>query len=192
MTDQVHLSIFASGSGTNAQKIIDHFRDHPRVRVTLVVCNKPGAGVLGIADREGIETLVLDRDRFLSDAYIAELRARDIGWIILAGFLWKIPPALVAAYPAHIINIHPALLPKYGGKGMYGHFVHEAVVAAGEAESGITIHLVDEQYDHGATLFQATCPLSPGETPESLGRKIQALEHRHFPEIIERTVLSYI
>lgn len=190
MTDQVRLSIFASGSGTNAQKIIDRFRDHPRIRVTLVVCNKPGAGVLGIAEREGIETLVLDRDRFLKgDAYIAELRARDIGWIILAGFLWKVPPALVAAFPARIINIHPALLPKYGGKGMYGHFVHEAVVAAGEAESGITIHLVDEQYDHGATLFQATCPLSPGETPESLGHKIQALEHRHFPEVIERTVL---
>jgi phosphoribosylglycinamide formyltransferase-1 len=190
MTDQVRLSIFASGSGTNAQKIIDRFRDHPRIRVALIVCNKPGAGVLGIAEREGIETWVLERERFLGgDAYIPALRAKNIAWIILAGFLWKVPPVLVAAYPAHIINIHPALLPKYGGRGMYGHFVHEAVVAAGEAESGITIHLVDEQYDHGATLFQATCPLSPGETPESLAQKVLALEHRHFPEVIERTVV---
>ena len=193
MSDHPHirLAIFASGSGTNAQKIIEHFRDHPRIDIALVVCNKPGAGVLEIAGAHGIETLLIEREQFLrGDAYIPLLRDRGIDWIILAGFLWKVPPALVAAYPAHIINIHPALLPKYGGRGMYGHFVHEAVIAAGEASSGITIHLVDDHYDHGAPLFQAVCPLSPNETPESLARKVQALEHRYFPSIIERTILS--
>lgn len=187
----IRLAIFASGSGTNAQKIIDRFRAHPRITVALVVCNKPGAGVLGIAAGEGIETLLIERERFFrGDAYLPELHARHIDWIILAGFLWKVPSALIAAYPARMLNIHPALLPKYGGKGMYGHFVHEAVVAARERQSGITIHLVDEQYDHGASLFQATCDLSPSETPGSLALKIQALEHRYFPEVIEKTVLA--
>jgi formyltetrahydrofolate-dependent phosphoribosylglycinamide formyltransferase len=187
----INLAVFASGSGTNAAKIIDRFRDHPRIRVALIVCNKPGAGVLEIAAREGIDTLLIERERFLKgDGYVPVLAEKGIVWIILAGFLWKIPVALVAAYPLHILNIHPALLPKYGGKGMYGHFVHEAVVAAGEAVSGITIHYVDEQYDHGRTLFQATCSLEPGETSDSLARKIQALEHRHFPEVIEETVLK--
>jgi phosphoribosylglycinamide formyltransferase-1 len=193
MSDKPHikLAIFASGSGTNAQKIIDRFREHPRVRVILIVCNKPGAGVLGIAAKEGIPALLIERDRFLKgDGYIPELRQSQINWVILAGFLWKIPSSLVNAYPSHILNIHPALLPRYGGKGMYGHFVHEAVIEAGETESGITIHLVDEQYDHGKTLFQAACTLEPGETPDSLARKIQVLEHRYFPEVIEQTVLG--
>lgn len=187
----IRLAIFASGSGTNAQKIIDRFRAHPRIEITLVVCNKPGAGVLGIAEREGIPTLLLERERFLKgDAYIPILAQARIDWVILAGFLWKVPSVLVNAYPHHILNIHPALLPKYGGRGMYGHFVHEAVVAAGEPESGITIHFVDDQYDHGQTLFQATCALEPGDTPESLARKIQVLEHRHYPEVIEQAVLG--
>ncbi|HTJ15013.1 MAG TPA: formyltransferase family protein [Dinghuibacter sp.] len=191
MTSPIRLALFASGSGTNAQKIIERFRSHPRITVDLVVCNKPGAGVLAIAAAAGIETLLIDRERFFrGDAYLPELRARGIDWIILAGFLWKVPSALIAGYPAHILNIHPALLPKYGGKGMYGHFVHEAVVAAREPQSGITIHLVDEQYDHGAHVFQATCDLSPSETPETLAVKIQALEHRYFPEVIEWTVLA--
>jgi folate-dependent phosphoribosylglycinamide formyltransferase PurN len=187
----INLALFASGSGTNAQKIIERFSGHPRIRVLLVVCNKPGAGVLGVASAAGIPTLLIERERFLrGDAYIPKLRQLGVSWIILAGFLWKIPTLLVEAYPAHIINIHPALLPAYGGKGMYGHFVHEAVVAAGEARSGITIHLVDEHYDHGRTLFQATTSLEAGETPESLARKIQVLEHRYFPEVVERTLLS--
>ena len=189
--DYIRLAIFASGSGTNAQKIIDRFREHPRIRVVLIVCNKPEAGVLTIAAREGIPSLLISRDRFLKgDGYVAHLEQERSDWIILAGFLWKVPSALIRAYPAHILNIHPALLPKYGGKGMYGHFVHEAVIAAGEASSGITIHLVDEQYDHGEPLFQVSCALSPGETPETLAGKIQVLEHRYFPEVIERTVLG--
>jgi phosphoribosylglycinamide formyltransferase-1 len=193
MSNKIHirLAIFASGSGTNAQKIIDRFRDHSRIRVALIVCNKPGAGVLTIADLEGIPSLLIERDRFLKgDGYIPELEQGRIDWVILAGFLWKIPSVLVKAYPSHILNIHPALLPKYGGRGMYGHFVHEAVIEAGEAESGITIHLVDEQYDHGKTLFQTSCALEPGETPDSLARKVQVLEHRYFPEVIEQTVLG--
>lgn len=187
----IKLAIFASGSGTNAQKIIDRFREHPHIRVALVVCNKPEAGVLAIAAREGIPSLLIERERFLKgDGYVANLEQERIDWIILAGFLWKVPSTLIRAFPAHILNIHPALLPKYGGKGMYGHFVHEAVVGAGEAESGITIHLVDEQYDHGKPLFQISCALEPGETPETLARKIQVLEHLYFPEVIERTVLG--
>jgi len=187
----INLAIFASGAGSNAQKIIDHFRDHPRVRIILIVCNKQGAGVLDIAAREEIETLMIERERFgKGDGYVPVLQEKQVDWIILAGFLWKVPTALTLAYAAHILNIHPALLPKYGGKGMYGHFVHEAVITAGEAESGITIHYVDEQYDHGQPLFQATCSLEPGETPESLARKIQVLEHRYFPVIIEKAVLG--
>lgn len=187
----INLAIFASGSGTNAAKIMERFRAHPQVRVRLLVCNKPGAGAIGLAEAEGVETLLIERDRFLKgDAYLPELKDRQIDWIILAGFLWKIPASLVSAYSSRIINIHPALLPKYGGKGMYGHFVHEAVLAAGDAVSGITIHLVDEQYDHGATLFQATCPIEHGDTPETLAKKVQVLEHRYFPEVVERTVLG--
>jgi phosphoribosylglycinamide formyltransferase-1 len=120
------------------------------------------------------------------------LREKNIDFIVLAGFLWKIPPALISAYPSRIINIHPALLPKYGGKGMYGHFVHEAVIAAGDTESGITIHFVDEQYDHGGTIFQATCPVSPSDTPESLAKKIHVLEHENFPRVIEQTILTQV
>ncbi|TDW99652.1 phosphoribosylglycinamide formyltransferase [Dinghuibacter silviterrae] len=187
----INIAIFASGSGTNAQKIIDHFRDHPRIRVSLVVCNKPGAGVLAIAAAASIDTLLIERDRFFrGDTYLPELIDHQIAWIILAGFLWKVPAPLIAAFPSHIINIHPALLPKYGGKGMYGHFVHEAVVAAGDPVSGITIHLVDEQYDHGTHLFQATCDLTPEDTPATVAAKVLALEHRYFPEVIEKTVLG--
>jgi folate-dependent phosphoribosylglycinamide formyltransferase PurN len=184
--ENIRLAIFASGSGTNAAKIIDHFRQHPTIRVALIAGNKATAGVWDIARREGMDTLPLDKARFNRDGYVPVLKEYRIDWVILAGFLWKVPPALIAAYPAHILNIHPSLLPKFGGKGMYGHFVHEAVIATGETQSGITIHLVDEQYDHGKTLFQAVCDIDVGETPESLATKIQRLEHRHFPDIIER------
>ncbi|MFT3979078.1 MAG: phosphoribosylglycinamide formyltransferase [Ferruginibacter sp.] len=182
---KIRLAIFASGAGSNAQKIIEHFSNDSSVEVSLVVCNKPEAGVLHIANTHHIETLLIERERFFKgDAYIHELQQRDIDYIILAGFLWKIPAALVKAWPSRIINIHPALLPKYGGKGMYGHHVHDAVIAAGEKESGITIHYVDEIYDNGKTIFQATCTVEAGDTPASLAQKIHQLEHRHFPEVI--------
>lgn len=183
------IAIFASGAGSNAEKIIAHLKNHASIKVSLIVCNKAGAGVLGIASTHQIPTLLIEKERFFrGDAYLPELRNRNIGFVVLAGFLWKVPDALVAAYPNKIINIHPALLPKYGGKGMYGMHVHEAVIAAGEKESGITIHYVNEHFDEGAPIFQATCPIEPGDTPEKLAEKIHVLEHRHFPEVVERVV----
>ena len=185
------LAIFSSGTGSNTARIIDHFRNHPSIRVALVVCNNPAAGVLNIASKEGIPVLLLEKEKFFrGDAYIPELEKDGIDFLVLAGFLWKIPGALVRAYRGNIINIHPALLPKYGGKGMYGHFVHEAVVAAGEKESGITIHYVDELYDHGQAIFQARVIIEPADTPLTLAAKIQYLEHQHFPRVIEEVVKS--
>jgi formyltetrahydrofolate-dependent phosphoribosylglycinamide formyltransferase len=180
-----HIAIFASGAGSNAQQIINRFANHPAIKVALIVCNKPGAGVLNIASSHSIPSVIIEKDRFFkSDAYIPELQKHHIDFIVLAGFLWKVPAALIAAYPQKIINIHPALLPNYGGKGMYGHFVHEAVIANKEKQSGITIHYVDEQYDHGQTIMQATCEVTGGDTPETLAQKIHELEHRHFPEVV--------
>lgn len=184
-----NIAIFASGAGSNAQKIIDHFRHSDSVRVALIGCNKPGAGVIGIAARERIPVLAIEKeDFFKGDAYIGELRKRDIDFIVLAGFLWKVPSLLIQAYPNRIINIHPALLPKYGGKGMYGSHVHEAVLAAGEKQSGITIHYVDEHYDHGDNIFQATCEVLPNDTPETLAARIHLLEHMHYPAVIEKLI----
>ena len=185
------LAIFASGTGSNAQKIIDHFRHSESVRVALIVCNKPGAGVLEIAARENIPTLLIEKEPFFrGDAYVPVLKEYGIRWIVLAGFLWKIPAPLLAAFPQRIINIHPALLPKYGGRGMYGHHVHEAVLQSGDSESGITIHYVDEIYDHGKIIFQARCPVSIDDTPETLAQRIHQLEHEHYPRVLEQTLQS--
>jgi formyltetrahydrofolate-dependent phosphoribosylglycinamide formyltransferase len=184
-----HLALFASGAGSNAEKIIHHLKHHSSIRVSLIVCNKPGAGVLSIAAANNIPTLLIEKERFFrGDAYLAEFKQYGIDFIVLAGFLWKVPGALIAAYPNKIINIHPALLPKYGGKGMYGMKVHEAVIAAGEKESGITIHYVNEHFDEGEPILQVRCPVDAGETAESLAQKIHALEHRHFAEVVEKVV----
>lgn len=183
----IKLAIFASGAGSNAQKIIDHFRNAAGISVALIACNKPGAGVLAIAQREGIASLLIEKEPFFrGDAYVPFLKEKEIGFIVLAGFLWKVPPVLISAYPNKIVNIHPALLPKYGGKGMYGNHVHEAVIVNKEKESGITIHLVDEQYDHGRTLLQATCPVDATDTASSLAQKIHQLEHYYYPRVIEQ------
>ena len=183
------IAIFASGTGTNAARLIDHFRHHPAVKISLIVCNKPGAGVLGIAEKEQIPAILLEKEAFFrGNGYVDELRERKIDFLVLAGFLWKIPATLVKAYKGRIINIHPALLPKYGGKGMYGHFVHEAVIAAKEKETGITIHYVDELYDHGQVIFQASFEVEATDTPETLARKVHKLEHEHFSRIIEEVV----
>ncbi|MBL0152477.1 MAG: phosphoribosylglycinamide formyltransferase [Chitinophagaceae bacterium] len=185
----IKLAIFASGKGSNAQKIITHFRWNPDIKVVLVVSNKSDAGVLDIAANAGIPSLIIDKERFFkNDAFLPYLAQNEVDFIILAGFLWKIPENLISAFPGKILNIHPALLPKFGGKGMYGHHVHEAVLAAGEKESGITIHLVDEQYDHGKTIAQFTCPVLAGDTADSLAERIHKLEHAHFPEVIEEFV----
>lgn len=184
------MAVFASGTGTNAQKIIGHFSDKTKnAEVALIVCNKPGAGVLQVAAKAGIPSLIIEKEKFFrGDAYVAELKSHEIELIALAGFLWKIPQALIDAYPRRIINIHPALLPKYGGRGMYGNFVHEAVLTALEPESGITIHYVDEHYDHGDIIFQAKCAVENTDNAGSLSKKIHSLEHQYYPAIIEAIV----
>nr|WP_214448273.1 phosphoribosylglycinamide formyltransferase [Flavihumibacter rivuli] len=189
----VQLAIFASGSGTNAQQLMEHFAGNPAIRVSLVVSNKPEAFVLTRAANHKVPSLVIEKEQFFrGDAYVTELQQQGIDFIVLAGFLWKVPSALIAAYPNRIINIHPALLPKYGGKGMYGNHVHTAVIEAGEKESGITIHYVDEQYDHGGTIFQATCPVLEGDTPETLAARIHELEHAHYPRVVEEVVKAQV
>lgn len=183
----LQLAIFASGAGSNAAKIIAQFAGNAEVIIKLIVSNKKEAGVVGIAAAENIDTLIINRGSFYETSNcVNELKARGIDFIVLAGFLWKIPASLIEAYPARIINIHPALLPKYGGKGMYGNFVHESVINAGEKESGITIHYVDAHYDEGDIIFQAKCRIEETDTPASLATKIHALEHAHFPVVIEK------
>jgi phosphoribosylglycinamide formyltransferase-1 len=182
-----NIAIFASGTGSNAEKIIEHFQNSPIARVTLIVCNKPGAGVLEIAKSHAIPYIIIEKEHFFSgDAYLPLLREKQIGFIVLAGFLWKVPAVLIAAFPQKIINIHPALLPKYGGRGMYGSKVHEAVIKASEKESGISIHYVNEIYDNGATILQVTCPVEKDDTSETLAAKIHLLEHIHYPKLIEK------
>jgi len=184
---RINVAIFASGTGTNAAKIIERFNDHLLIKISLLVCNKPGAGVIKIAETHGIPVLMIEKERFFrGDGFVPELQKHQIGFIVLAGFLWKIPETLIKAYPNLIINIHPALLPKYGGKGMYGSKVHETVIAAGEKESGITIHYVNEHFDEGAPIFQAKCTIEPSDTPDTLAAKIHQLEHQHFPAVIEK------
>ena len=185
------MAIFASGMGSNAANIIDFFKNRPDVKVALIVCNKPGAGVLSVAEKHQIPTLLIEKDRFAKgDAYLPELKTAGVNFIVLAGFLWKVPSTLIAGYPQQIINIHPALLPKYGGKGMYGSKVHEAVISAGEQESGITIHFVNEHYDEGASIFQAACKIEPTDTAETLAAKIHELEYTHFPKQIDAMLTS--
>jgi len=186
-----NIAIFASGAGSNAKKIIEaiHFNKEKGASIKLIVCNKPDAGVLNIAKNAGIDTLLIEKERFFrGDAYLPELKEKEIDLIVLAGFLWKIPTQLIRAYPDKIINIHPALLPKYGGKGMYGHFVHQAVIDAKEKQSGITIHYVDELYDHGKIIFQETCNVYENDTADTLASKIHALEHLHYPKVVEELV----
>ena len=186
---QVRIAIFASGKGSNAGKIIAYFNKHLTVNVALIVCNKPGAGVLDIAAEVGIKSLLIDKHSFKeTDEFVQTLKDQGITHIVLAGFLWKIPTRLISAYQDKILNIHPALLPKHGGKGMYGEHVHQAVLDAGDKQSGITIHLVDEQYDHGKTIFQASIDVNPGETAQTLANRIHILEHEHYPPVIAKWV----
>ena len=180
------IAIFASGSGSNAENIINYFKNDTENVVKIVFCNKPDAYVLERAKRLSVPTFVFGREEFSrSDLVLNELKRLDIDLIVLAGFLWKVPDAIIDAYPDRVINIHPALLPSYGGKGMYGMKVHEEVIAAGEKESGITIHHVNNHYDEGAIIFQAKCEIVPGDTPESLATKVHALEYEHFPRVIK-------
>lgn len=183
------IAIFASGTGTNADKIIEYFRYSHLLTIDLIVTNKPDAGVLNVASYNHIPTLLLKREKFFhGNGYVDELKAAGIDFIVLAGFLWKVPASLINAYPDKIVNIHPALLPKYGGKGFYGLYIHEAVLANKEEETGITIHYVDEIFDNGKIIFSAPCPILENDTPESLAKRVQKLEHANYPKVIERLI----
>lgn len=187
----INLAIFASGTGSNARKILEYFQQHDQIRVGLVVSNKSTAGVLAIAESFGVPTLVVKRSTFYEgEGCLRTLNEYHIDWVILAGFLWLVPGYLLERYPGKIINIHPALLPSFGGKGMYGMHVHEAVKAAGVLETGITIHTIDEEYDRGEVLFQERVSVHPNDTAQEIAAKVLALEHRYFAEVIEKTILS--
>jgi phosphoribosylglycinamide formyltransferase-1 len=184
------IAIFASGSGSNAENIANYFRGNPVAEVSLILANRPDAYVLERARRLGIPSVVFDRKQFYETEKVLEiLREHHIDLLVLAGFLWLVPDNLLKAYPGRIVNIHPALLPKYGGKGMYGEKVHLAVTASGDKVSGITIHYVDEHYDEGKIIFQATCEVTPNDTPESIAQKVHRLEYEHYPKEIEKFVL---
>ncbi len=186
-----NLAIFASGGGSNAEAIIQHFKDNHDINVRLIVSNKSGAGVLGRAERYGISFHIITRPFFYEGKSILQvLESHDIDWIILAGFLWLIPEYLIDAFPNKMLNIHPALLPKYGGKGMYGINVHKAVKQNNETQSGMTIHFVNKEYDKGKHVFQATTDLSPDDTPEDIAAKVLKLEHKYYPRIIHHLVSS--
>lgn len=182
------LSIFVSGNGTNLQRIAEYFKGNPEVEIANVVCNNPQAYAIERAKNLGIPVRMVNRAEFNSPEFTQEMVDLQLDLIVLAGFLWKIPASLIQAYPHRIVNIHPALLPKYGGKGFYGEHVHEAVVAAKEAFSGITIHYVNEIYDNGEIVLQAYTALEPGETPDSLAAKIHKLEQAYFPVAIEQLI----
>ena len=180
------IARLASGSGSNAENIAKYFEGSDYAQVSFIMANNPDAFVLERAKRLGIESAVVTKSEFMqADGVVAMLKERDIDFVVLAGFLLLVPAKLIQAYPGRIVNIHPALLPKHGGKGMYGDNVHKAVVECGDTESGITIHLIDEQYDKGTTFFQAKCPVLPGDTYEEVAAKVHALEYEHFPRVID-------
>lgn len=179
------LVLFASGKGSNVQAIIDYFHPEESARVALIVTNNPKAGVLEIAERHGVPVLIIDRALFSSESFIETIRSYDPSLLVLAGFLWKVPDSVTKAFEGQIVNIHPSLLPKYGGKGMYGQYVHEKVLAEGDKETGITIHYVNEHYDEGAVVLQAYCPVHEGDDALALAERIHRLEHYFFPRTIE-------
>ena len=184
-----NVAIFASGSGTNAENISRYFSKSETVKVAVVLSNNKNVGVHDRVNKLGIPSFVFSRDEFVEGTPIlAKLAEYQIDLIVLAGFMNKISDTLLNAYPGKIINIHPALLPKHGGKGMYGMHVHEAVVAAGEKESGITIHYINENYDEGDIIFQATCEVLPADTAEEVATKVHALEYAHYPHVIEEVL----
>lgn len=179
------LIIFASGTGTNANAIIEHFKKNGKAKVSLIVSNKADAGVLDIARREEIPFLIINKQTLKETLLIEQLSEYKPSLIVLAGFLWKVPEAIINAFHARIINIHPALLPGYGGKGMYGNNVHEAVLAAKDKESGITIHYVNKAYDKGDIILQARCKVKQTDTANQLATRIHTLEHFYYPRVIE-------
>jgi phosphoribosylglycinamide formyltransferase-1 len=182
----IKLAIFASGNGSNAEVIIQHFKNHPKIRVSGIFSNNSNAYVLVRAASHKIPSRVFSKKEFTNEAFCNDLKEEGYDLLVLAGFMWLIPPSIVSAFNKKIVNIHPALLPKYGGKGMYGAFVHEAIIKNQERESGITIHYVNERYDDGDIIFQAKCEVSTSDTAESLADRIHLLEHKNYPLVIEK------
>lgn len=182
------IAIFASGSGSNAENIIQYFQNSDKkVEIAIILTNKKDAFVIERAKKHQIPYIIFNRDEFYNSNNIIDiLKEKQIDLVVLAGFLWLVPVPLIQAFQNRIINIHPALLPKYGGKGMYGMHVHNAIIENKETESGITIHMVNEEYDKGSTIFQAKCKILPEDTPESLAEKVHKLEYEHFPKVIEK------
>jgi len=186
-----NLAIFASGSGSNAENLIRYFQNKPLIRVSCICSNCTDAYIIERARKYEIPVMVFSRtDLYHTDNVLAYLVNNKIDWIILAGFLWLVPSNLIDRFPKRIINIHPALLPRFGGKGMYGQFVHQAVIDQKESTSGITIHYVDHEYDHGNIIFQATCRVESDDTAESLAARVHELEYEFFPKIIEAEILK--
>ena len=185
------IAIFASGTGSNAAKIIEYFKNHDEIEISVVVSNKPKAPVLLIAAANNIPSIVIDKFAFYRTSdLLRSLEKLEITFIVLAGFLWLVPEYLISSYEDRIVNIHPSLLPKFGGKGMYGMHVHQAVKAAAEPYSGITIHYVNTNYDEGKVIFQAQTLIDQHDTPKDIARKVQVLEHRHFAPVIERLLIE--
>jgi len=185
----IRIALLASGSGTNAENIVRYFSGRKDVLISLIISNKPDAFVLKRAEKLGVPSVVMAKETLEHpDSLLAVLTEHKIDFIVLAGFLLKVPAEVIRSFPGRILNIHPALLPKHGGKGMYGNRVHEAVIHAGEKESGITIHLINEQYDEGAMVYQATCPVLPDDTPDVLAARIHILEYEHYPRVIDETL----
>jgi len=185
------IAIFASGSGTNAENIIEYFKNNPDIGVEIVLCNKPDAKVLERAKKFNVPTLVFTREQLYESTYIIDfLRKNETDLIVLAGFMWLIPSNLIQAFPEKIINIHPALLPKYGGKGMYGKNVHEAVFNNNEKETGISIHVVNEKYDEGRIIFQTKCRIDETDSVDDIATKVHLLEYQYFPEVIEKLLME--
>jgi len=185
------IAVFASGRGSNARRLVEHFAGNKTAEIALIASNKPDAPVLDMAHAQDISVFVFDKKKFTQEkSVIEELENFEIDFIVLAGFLWLVPKVLIEHFPKKIINLHPALLPKYGGKGMYGMRVHEAVRANNEPETGITIHYVNEHYDEGDIIFQAKCTVEPTDTPQDIAQKIHELEHKHLPIITEKLVTS--
>lgn len=183
-----NIVILASGSGTNAENIAKYFAGSADVRISAILSNKKDAYVLTRAENLGIEHSSFTKDEFIGGKVTEIIKGMNPDLVVLSGFLLQVPASMVEAFPHKIINIHPALLPKFGGKGMYGDRVHEAVVASGEKESGITIHYIDENYDQGTTIFQAKCSVLPSDTPHDVATKVHALEYEWFPKIIQQVL----
>lgn len=191
MSTKHRIAIFASGNGTNAEAIITHFQQHPTIEVVLLLSNNKEAFALERAQRLHVASKVFNKSQFReSDEVINWLKEHKVTYVVLAGFLWLIPDNLIKAYPERIVNIHPALLPKFGGKGMYGKKVHEAVKASEEKETGITIHLVNEHYDEGKILFQASCNVLSSDSPDDISAKVNQLEYKHYAAVIEQWITS--